>query len=86
VSARRIEDRESTAAAEAEAFRDGGATEARRIARKLIGEDIQFDRAPRSGTDVTRGFAALEELRAMRHGWSSENPPRLERLARVVTV
>ncbi len=61
-----------------------GAQESGRIARKLIGDEVCLDRAPRVGTDPSQGFAALEELRARRHGWSDENPPRLERLARVV--
>ena len=81
-----IGERGSVVADEVETSPGGGAPGSRRIARKLIGEDVRLDRAPRSGTDVTRGFAALEKLRAMRHGWTSENPPRLERLARVVTV
>jgi hypothetical protein len=79
-------ERGTVRAEEAQDLADGRASGSQRIARKLVGEDVRLDRAPRSGSDVTRGFAALEELRAMRHGWSSENPPRLERLARVAPI
>lgn len=43
-------------------------------------------RAPRSGNDATTGFAALDQLRADHNGWNAENPPRLERFARIIKV
>ena len=53
------------------------------VARVLTGAAATMDRAPRSGHDVTTGFAELDRMRAEHNGWSDENPPRLERIVRV---
>jgi hypothetical protein len=50
----------------------------------LRGDAAMSSSSPRSGHDVTTGFTELDKLRAEHNGWSDENTPRLERIARVV--
>lgn len=52
--------------------------------KRVVGEDALVSRPPCTGRDATSGFAALDQLRAEHNGWTEENPPRLERIARVV--
>ena len=61
------------------------APEAMPQVEKRVGAKARSSPAPRTGMDVSSGFAALEQLRAEFHGWTRENPPRLERVAHVVT-
>jgi hypothetical protein len=54
------------------------------IAKRLAGASATQSVPPRSGRDVTTGFSQLDRMRAEHNGWSDENPPRLERIARLV--
>ena len=54
------------------------------VVELIVGKDALQSHPPRRGSDVTSGFAALDQLRAQHNGWSEENPPRLERVAHVV--
>jgi hypothetical protein len=52
--------------------------------KRLIGDAAKESTPPRSGYDVTSGFAELDRLRAEHNDWNEKNPPRLERVARIV--
>jgi hypothetical protein len=54
------------------------------LAKRLVGTAATGSVPPRSGHDVTTGFSQLDRMRAEHNGWSDENPPRLERTARLV--
>lgn len=53
---------------------DGPAPRFGGVATVRVGADAAQARPPRTGSDVTSGFAALEQLRADHHGWSKDNP------------
>ena len=56
------------------------------VGKRVTGDIAKDSVPPRSGHDVTSGFLALDKMRAEHNGWTEENPPRLERVARVIKL